>query len=175
MSLLRVSVVVIGLSVLTGCVQDMGDLHEYVAEVKSRKPRDIKPLPEFQPYVPSLYEGSSARNPFIPNVVWADTIEDEANSVVVGPRPIPGRKREPLENFPLDGLRMLGSIRSTGEVFALLRSSEPLVYRVGVGNYIGQNHGRIVQVTETTILLIELIPDGSGRWEERLSSLSLVE
>lgn len=160
---------------MSACVQDMSDLHEYVAEVKSRAPRTIQPLPEFEPYVPSLYEGAAERNPFIPNVVWADTIEDEEDSVVVGPRPIPGRKREPLENFPLDGLRMLGSIRSSGEVFALLRSSEPLVYRVGVGNYIGQNHGRIVQVTETTILLIELIPDGSGRWEERLSSLSLVE
>lgn len=175
MRIIRIGVCLTVLSLLTGCIQDMGDLHEYVADVKSRKPREIQPLPEFKPYVPSLYEGSSARNPFIPNVVWADTIEDEEDSVVVGPRPIPGRKREPLENFPLDGLRMLGSIKSSGEVFALLRSSEPLVYRVGVGNYIGQNHGRIVQVTETTILLIELIPDGSGRWEERLSSLSLVE
>jgi type IV pilus assembly protein PilP len=175
MPFLRSGVCIIALALLSGCIQDLGDLHEYVAEVKSRKARIIPPLPEFKPYVPSLYQGSSERNPFIPNVVWAGTIADEENSVVVGPRPIPGRKREPLENFPLDGLRMLGSIKSSGEVFALMRSSEPLVYRVGVGNYIGQNHGRIVQVAETTILLIELIPDGSGRWDERLSSLSLVE
>lgn len=174
MKLLRL-ILVSPIIILTGCIQDMSDLNDYVAEVKSRKPREIQPLPEFKPYVPSLYEGSTERNPFIPNVVWADTIEDEESSVVVGPRPIPGRKREPLESFPLDGLRMLGSIKSSGEMFALLRSSQPLVYRVGVGNYIGQNHGRIVQVTETTILLIELIPDGAGRWEERLSSLSLVE
>lgn len=175
MNVLRAAVGGVCLALLAGCVQDMSDLHEYVAEVKSRKPRKIQPLPEFKPYVPSLYEGAAARNPFVPNVVWAGANDEEEESVVVGPRPIPGRKREPLENFPLDGLRMLGSIKSSNEVFALLRSSEPLVYRVGVGNYIGQNHGRIVQVTETTILLIELIPDGSGRWEERLSSLSLVE
>lgn len=87
-------------------------------------------------------------------------------------RPDPNRARQPLESFPLDGLKMVGTIGVGGRT-ALLMAPDKIVYRVGIGEYVGQQDGRIVDVQPGEVLLVELVPDGSGGWVEQSASIIL--
>ena len=155
------------------CGQDNDDLDAYIATVLERPAKPLDPIPEVEPYVPSQYVVADLRDPFVPNDVF--NAEDDASDVAeyTGPKPIKGREREPLEAFPLDSLRMLGTLRKGNEHYALVRSSEPLVYRIKRGEYMGQNHGQVQLVAPDRLVLKELFADGAGRWVERETTLSL--
>ncbi len=90
-----------------------------------------------------------------------------------GVRPEPGRQKEYLEQFPLDALKLVGELGFGGQTYALIIDPHGLVSRVTVGNYLGQNNGRIVAVTPSEIEISEIVPDGTGGWVERPASLSL--
>ena len=72
-------------------------------------------------------------------------------------------------------LRMMGTLEKGDQFWAILRDPDSIIHRVQTGNYIGQNHGNIIEVTETNIKLLEIIPDGRGGWEERKAELALAE
>jgi type IV pilus assembly protein PilP len=84
------------------------------------------------------------------------------------------RRKEPLEAYPLDGMSMVGSVGKQGQPFALLRVDN-LLYQVKLGDHIGQNYGRITKITETQIVLREIVQDAAGEWIERPSTLQLQE
>lgn len=158
---------------LAACGNDGDDLEAYIASVLERPARPLEPIPEVEPYVPSNYVAADLRDPFVPNEVF-NADEDEPDlEAYDGPKPIKGREREPLEAFPVDSLRMLGTLRKGQEQYALIRSSEPLVYRVKRGEYMGQNHGQVMLVAADHLVLKELFADGAGRWVERETTLSL--
>ena len=90
-----------------------------------------------------------------------------------GPRPDPNRRREELEQFPLDTLRMVGVLEQYNETWGLVQSKEKTIYRVQPDNYMGQNHGKITRINEESIELTELIPDGIGGYIERQAKLDL--
>jgi len=90
-------------------------------------------------------------------------------------RPDLNRPREPLEEYPLDSLRMVGILELKGTRWALIKTPDETIHRVRVGNYMGQNHGRITRITETQVDLIEIVPDGLGGWMERKAQVALVE
>src|SRR5690606_26232065 len=94
---------------------------------------------------------------------------------VGGPRPDLNRNKEPLEEFPLDALRMLGTIRTPAGVFALIRAPDNVVHRVTVKNHMGQNYGQIVAIAEAEVSLTELVADGFGGWVQRSASLALTQ
>jgi type IV pilus assembly protein PilP len=153
---------------MTACGSGMGDLEEYVAEVKSRKTNQIEPIPQIKQYEAYTYVGGDRRNPF----VRAEPAKDPnapGNTI----RPDPNRNPEPLEEFPLDGLRMLGTINTADGVFALVKAPDNVVHRVTNGNHMGQNYGRITSVSDTAIELLEIIPDGFGGFMERPATLAL--
>lgn len=160
-------------TLLSGCLRsDMDDLTSYVAEVKSRKQSDIEPLPEIKQIETFTYMAGDRRSPFIPEN------QDEESEVAKqdnGLMPDLNRRKEELESFELDSLRMVGTLEQLESTWALVRTQESTIYRVKSGNYLGKNHGQITQITENEIELTEIVPDGQGGYLERQASLALSE
>jgi type IV pilus assembly protein PilP len=165
-------------ALLTACTgNDMDDLTSYVASVKARPAGRIPPLPAFETYVTVPYVAAHLRDPFMPYMAAADTgappaqVSTQQSSI----RPPVTHKPEPLEKFPLDGLKFVGLLERQGERWAIIMAPDKLVHRVKVGNYLGENYGKIVSITETKIELVETISNGLGGWIESPATLSVVE
>ncbi|HHO67593.1 MAG TPA: pilus assembly protein PilP [Gammaproteobacteria bacterium] len=150
------------------------DLQTYVEQVKSRQHARIDPLPEFAPYETYLYQASNARDPFTPPS-YSRPSRGRAVASNNGLAPDLNRAREPLESEPLDSLRMVGTLEKAGDTWALIRMSDSTIHRVQPGNYVGQNYGKIVRITESEVEVTEIVPDGLGGWMERQASLALSE
>lgn len=156
---------------LAACGGDMDDLDAYINEVKARPGGRIEPLPEITPYEGFAYvaDAEGLRSPFAPDTPQA------AQGPGSGARPDLERSREFLEQFPLDSLRMVGTLDLGGTNYGLIQDSEGLIHRVVPGNYIGQNDGRIVGITESEIQVVEIISDGIGGYLEREAAVGLVD
>lgn len=156
---------------LAGCAGDMDDLDSYINEIKAKPGGRIEPLPEITPYEVFAYvaDAEGLRSPFAPD---SPQINQSAGS---GTRPDPERSREFLEQFPLDTLRMVGTLRQGETSYGLVQDSDGLIHRVVPGNYLGQNDGRIVDITESKIDLIEIISDGIGGYLEREAAVGLAD
>ena len=160
---------------LAGCSSNnTEDLRSYVEAVKSRQHARIDPLPEFAPFETHLYAASGERDPFTPTVHSTPKPPGEKTSGS-GIQPDDTRPREPLEAEPLDSLRMVGTLERQSQSWALVRMSDSTIHRVKPGNYMGQNHGKIVQISESEVELTEIVPDGLGGWMERQAALALSE
>lgn len=151
-----------------GCSGGMSDLDSYIAEVKARPGGRIEPLPEITQHETFSYERGDARSPFVADLPAAGRSDN-------GLRPDADRKREYLEGFPLDTFRMVGTLHLGGQHYGLVQTSDRLIHRVVVGNYLGQNDGRIISITDSAIQLLEIIPDGLGGYTERAASIGLGE
>lgn len=161
------------------------DLRTYVAEVKTRPGTPIDELPPIAPYVVYTYPCDGAvpcPDPFEPFFLEPpdpcsnpDAPGCGPGTTAGGPSPNFDRNREELESFPLDGLRMMGTLEKGEQFWAILRGPDSIIHRVQIGNYIGQNHGKITEITEDRIVLLEIIPDGRGGWEERNAEMALAE
>lgn len=162
----------VGLAACSGTNTE--DLRAYVEDVKSRQHPSIEALPEFAPYETHLYQAYNDRDPFSPPVLSAPKSE-VAQASGSGISPDFNRAREPLEAEPLDSLRMVGTLEKGGSSWALVRMSDSTIHRVKPGNYLGQNHGKIVSITESEVELTEIVPDGLGGWMERQAALALSE
>ena len=162
---------------LAGCAeQSMGDLKTYSKRILARPGRPPKPLPLIEPYVLYTYSSSDAVDPFQPFYVAApEAAQEDRNSADNGIRPDRDRNREELEAHPLDALRMMGTLVRDGETWGIIRSPDAVIHRVKVGNYLGSNHGKIIDISEESIGLTEIIPDGQGGWVERNAQLALYQ
>lgn len=157
---------------LVGCDSDMSDLQQFVVETKQKHQGRVDPLPPFAEYETVTYTQTGLRDPFKPNVnPTAETTVVAASSG--GPRPSDNRRREVLENFPLDSLKMVGILKQRTSSWALVQDKEGTIHRVQPGNYAGQNHGKITRISENEIALVELIPDGISGWIQRQAQLKL--
>lgn len=159
-------IIVAVLAALTaGCSSD-SDLRTYIEEVKSRKSSDIEPIPQIKPYETFLYADIGRRDPF----TNAPTQKGggSALSAFVDTK----RNREPLEEFPLDSLRLVGTLKIVGQQFALIKDPTAVVHRVTVGNYLGQNYGKITAIAESEVTLREIVPDGFGGYVERPATIA---
>lgn len=154
--------------VITGCGRDMSDLDSYIDQVKSRRSGEIEPLPQMKPYERFAYDAASRRSPFQPD----ERIRPRNNNSN-GVTPDVNRPREPLEDYPLDGLRMMGTLAMNGSRWALVRDSDGIIHRVTEGNHMGRNFGRIMEISADQIELLETIPNGLGGWMERKASIAL--
>ena len=155
-----------------GCTGGNSDLENYIAEVKTRPGSGIEPIPTFEPHEPYIYPGHS-RSPFDSSVISEPEL---AEAGTPGDAELdPDRPREFLESFPLDSLRMVGSLEQNGVRYALVRTPDRGVQRVTAGNWLGQNHGQIVDITPTRIKLVETVPDAFGGYVERENSIALSE
>jgi len=151
----------------------MSDLRQYVAEVKSRPPAKLSPIPEIKKAETFLYEADGRRSPFVPQSVAEPQIPQ--NVVDDGPTPDLNRPREELESYSLDSLRMVGTVEQADQTWGLVQTKDGTIHRVRVGNYMGMNHGRIIRISEEKIELMELIPKGDGGYLEKTAALSVGE
>ena len=154
---------------LAACGGDMDDLDSYINSVKARPGGRIEPLPEITPYEVFTYvaDTEGLRSPFVPDTPQA------AGPAAGGASPDPDRPAEFLESFPLDTLRMVGTLDINETVYGLVQTSDGLIHRVVPGNYMGQNDGRITEITESEIALVEIISDGIGGYIERDAAIGL--
>jgi len=163
---LRLLVVSSILLVVSGCTQGDADLTEWVAREKAQKGAPIPPLPVLKTFETFEYSDQTMRDPFSPSL----------EELPAGSGPQPDRHaKEPLEVYALDSLKMVGSMGAGSALEGLIKDTEGTVHRVHVGNYMGQNNGKIVAIAETRIDLVELIPNGTGGWMERQATIALPE
>ena len=165
----RALFVLLAAAALSACSGNTDDLRAYIDEVKARPGGRIPPLPDIVPAPSYTYKADGRRSPFVPDT---PTVAVSTNpDAVQGPDP--NRPREFLEQFPLDTLRMVGTLEMGVGDFGLLQTSDGLVHRVTIGNHIGQNYGRITDISDAQIQLVEIIPDGLGGYLERPAAVGL--
>ena len=157
------------LLVLAGCSSEGDELRAFVRDSEKGLPRKIDPLPAVKPFEPFTYEGFDLPDPFKPRKLTAP--KEGPGS---GLAPDLNRRKEPLEAFPLEQLKMVGTLQQGSDMYALVRADKTL-YRVKKGNYMGQNFGLITEVTDAEIKLKEIVQDSAGDWAERQSVLPLLE
>ncbi len=147
------------------------DLRAYVDEVKARPGAPLEALPRVPEFEEFVYEAAGRRSPFEPAVPGTGV----ARQAIAGPGPDPDRKRDFLEHYSLDALRMVGSVRSGAGLFGLMRTPEGLVHRLATGDYLGRNHGQVVGISEREVRLVELVADGNGGFLERPAAVALTD
>ncbi|MFC3152394.1 pilus assembly protein PilP [Litoribrevibacter euphylliae] len=150
----------------------MNDIKAYMADIKSKPHGQIEPLPEFHAYEAFTYQANELRSPFSKPVVvevMETTVKESINLF-----PDFDRTKEYLERFAITTLSMVGTLsREQGFLWALISDENGDVHRVKVGNYLGQNHGQITDVTELGIQVLEIIPDGDGGWIQRPRAIQI--
>ena len=151
---------------LTACSSADDELERFIDDTKKQPGGRVAPLPEVKPYEQFVYSAMSLRSPFQPGGV-------SAGPGSAGLRPDSKRNREFLEQFSLDTLRMVGTLRLGGVMYGLVQTKDKLVHRVVVGNYIGQADGKVTEITASKIVLTEIVPDGLGGYMERPAALGL--
>ncbi len=161
---------------LQGCgSDDLSDLNRYVSSVKARPKGNVEKLPEVKAIESFTFKSDDVRDPFRP-LIQPDPIEIAAmDDSGTGLRPDLSRRKEELEAFPLDSLKMVGTIDMNTKLWALVKVADNTVHRVQVGNYMGKNFGKIMRISTDKIEIMELLPDKPGTWREQQSSLVLVE
>ncbi|CAB5664962.1 Pilus assembly protein, PilP [Delftia tsuruhatensis] len=162
---------------LSACsASDEDDLRSWMAQERANAKPRIRPLEEPKPFTPQAYLGADGMDPFNPmklmQVLRRESAQANANTSLIAAEL--NRRKEPLEAEPLDAMTMVGSLDKKGVPAALIKVGT-LLYQVRVGNYLGQNYGKITRITETSIQLREIVQDGSGDWIERNSTLELQE
>jgi type IV pilus assembly protein PilP len=167
-SAMSVAVCAAMLAALAGCSSDFDELRAKVEEVKSSPGSGIEPLPEVKPYETFNYAAFDQRSPFEAGIPAA---ANAPNAI----RPDSNRPREFLEQFSLDTLRMVGTVKLKGQLYGLVQTNDGLVHRVLPGNHLGQSDGRITAIEEGKVSLIEIVPDGMGGFIERPAALALSE
>ncbi|QEL57918.1 pilus assembly protein PilP [Chromobacterium paludis] len=145
------------------------DLRAWMAASSQGLRGQIEPLPQVQAYKPFTYQAYDLLDPFNPQKLQAGRSHNSANA------PDLKRPREALENYDLDKLAMVGTLKRAGQTFALIRTPEGAIYRVQAGNYVGTNYGKIVSIDEGEVKLAETVEDLNGEWVQRDSSLYLAE
>lgn len=157
------------LVLITACSdRQMLDLTLYVEQIKARPASSINP-PPVPPAINAFeYIAGERRDPFAPQLALLES-EESINGGNPAAQPDLQRRQETLESYPLDSLRMVGTLSRDGKQWALIRSQDDVIHRVSVGSHMGQHHGRVVAIQERRITLVELIQVSNGFREKRVT------
>ena len=175
----RVFQACLGLAVaaMAGCgASSEAELRQWMAQQRQQTRPRITPIPEPKQFKPEPYLQATAIDPFSKDKL-AQALKREASKSASGGAllgPELARRKEPLEAYPLDSMTMVGTLRKDGKPVALIRVDN-LLYQVRLGAYVGQNYGRVGQITETQVILREIVQDAVGEWVERPATLQLQE
>lgn len=154
---------------LVGCSGGEGDdLDQFMRDsAKELKPK-IKPLPEVKPYLALQYNSDGIlTDPF-------RSRKAVSKSGVLQPNL--NRPKEPMEAYPLESLKYVGLLSKNKLTYALLKTPDNVVQQVKVGNYVGQNFGRVMLINDSEVVLKEIVQDDlSGDWIEQTSNIALQE
>ena len=158
---------------LAGCGAELDELQQWMEQQRREVKPNVPPLQPPKKFDPQPYASADAVEPFSTQKLAVALKRDERvpSSLLAGELK---RRKEPLEAYPLDNMNMVGSVNKQGRPFALLRV-DGLLYQVKVGDYMGQNYGRVLRISDTDLVLREVVQDAAGEWIERNSALQLLE
>jgi type IV pilus assembly protein PilP len=159
--------------ILVGCGGEQEELQQWMEQQKREVKPSVQPLTQPKKFNPQPYASMNSVEPFSTQKLTV-ALKQEArqpNSLLAAEI---NRRKEPLEGYPVDSMSMVGSVVKQGRQFALLRVDN-LLHNVKVGDYLGQNYGKIVKISETNVSLREIVQDAAGEWIERMSAIQLQE
>jgi type IV pilus assembly protein PilP len=160
-------------ALLVACGADQQELSEWMEQQRREVKPNVEPISPPKKFNPQPYTALAGVEPFSQQKLTV-ALKQEArqpNSLLAAEI---NRRKEPLEAYPLDSMKMVGSVSKGGRPYALLRVDN-LLYQVKAGDYLGQNYGKITRITETDVALREIVQDAAGEWIERNSALQLQE
>jgi type IV pilus assembly protein PilP len=177
MSLKNATSAVLLVLVLAGCGSSgQEELQAWMNTQRAQTRPNVQPIPEPKKFTPQAYTEEKSTDPFsiqkLAQALKRESSQSTSNAALVAPEL--ARRKEPLESFPLDSMKMVGSLLKEGRPVALVRVDN-LLYQVQPGNYLGQNFGRVTKVAETELVLREIVQDAAGEWIERKAALQLQE
>jgi type IV pilus assembly protein PilP len=149
--------------------EEHSDLKQFVKDSDNVPRGRIPPLPEAKPYEPFTYDAFNITDPFKPRKI------EPPKTQTGGLQPDFNRRREPLEAYPLENLKMVGTLQQKKDMFALIKTPDNNLFRIKPGNYVGQNFGRVLSISEGNVKLREIVQDSGGNWEEKEQTLQLQE
>ena len=171
--IVRPSFAVVALALLAGCGAEQEELTQWMEQQRREVKPNVTPLTAPKKFSPQAYVALNGVEPLSAQKLTV-ALKQEArqpNSLLAAEI---NRRKEPLEAYPLDSMRMVGSVNRSGRPYALLRVDN-LLYQVKQGDYLGQNYGKITKISETDVTLREIVQDAAGEWIERASALQLQE
>lgn len=162
---------------LAGCgASSQDELRQWMLEQKSQTKPKVAPISEPKQFKPESYSQVTAIEPFsnqkLTQALRRESTQTAASGALIAPEL--ARRKDALESFPLDTMALVGSLIKAGQPVALLKVDN-LLYQVRPGNYLGQNYGRVLKITETEVSLREIVQDAAGEWIERTATLQLQE
>ena len=177
MRVAKTSLVLACVTALSGCIASGEDeVRQWISEERAQAKPRVTPLTEPKQFKPEAYAADAQLEPFNPlkltQALRRDSAQLASNAALIAPEM--ARRKEPLEAYPLDTIKMVGSLQKKGQPAALV-TADKLLYQVTVGQYLGQSYGRITSINETAIQLREIVQDATGDWIERTTSLELQE
>ena len=167
----RYAFVLLPLFLLTGCFDDTRDLQAYTQQVQSEVQPWAEPIPKINPFQHIPYSPEGGRDPF--------ALPDRQSAMVDEPavanckQPPKTSESQVLQQYALDNLKLKGAIGQNGELWAIIETMDGHLHRVKEGAFMGLFFGKVKQVTPEFLLLTEMIPDGSGCWQERDTRVEL--
>jgi type IV pilus assembly protein PilP len=172
----RILVSITSVAVVSGCSMAGGDdLRTWMVEQRNGAKPKVEPIKEPTRFVPEAYTQIGQVSPFSADkltIALRNDASKSGNDALVAPEL--KRRKEPLEAMPLDSMGMVGVMDKNNQKVALVKVDN-LLYQVKVGNYLGQNYGRITRISESEITMREIVQDGAGEWTERAAALQLQE
>jgi type IV pilus assembly protein PilP len=173
----RSLLVCLAIGSVLGCTSQ-GDeaLEVWMREQKDALKPKVEPISEPKNFIPQAYESVTLTDPFnsrkLTELFKPDQNQPVANSTLIAPEM--ARRPEPLEAYPLDSMTMVGVLKRAGKMVALVKLDK-LLYQVAVGEHLGQNYGKITDISEAEMKLREIVQDATGEWTERTTVLQLQE
>jgi type IV pilus assembly protein PilP len=167
--MIRGAIICCAVGLLVACGgESHQDLRAWMQDQGKGVKGKLDPLPQVKPYEPFTYNAFDLPDPFKPR-----KIEPAKGGSKLAPDL--NRRKEPLESFPLESLQMVGTLQRGKNTYALVRTTDKDIYQIRIGNYLGQNFGVVVQISEGEVQVRELVQDGAGDWTERSSTIQLAE
>lgn len=169
---------ILALGLLLGACSntEQEELQQWMAQQRAQARPRITPIEEPKKFQPQTYAVDAGADPFesakLTQALRRDAVQQGGQAGLMQSEL--NRRKEPLEAMPLDAMAMVGSLQKQGQPTALVKVDR-LLYQVRVGNYLGQNYGKIIRITENSIQLREIIQDVTGEWIERNTELVLQE
>jgi len=159
--------------ILSGCFNDTNDIRAHIATVQANTRNYIEPMPEVPVFNHFDYEAQNLRSPF--DLPKPEAIQEKMQQMSGCLSPDPRRRKQPLEKFSISDLSMRGTLGELGITWGLVEASDATLHRVSVGSYVGLYNGKITEVSQKHVAVVELVPDGAGCWAERDTVITMSE
>ncbi|RPJ66813.1 pilus assembly protein PilP [Alteromonas sediminis] len=167
----RVLLAILSVSALSACSPQMDDLVAYTEEVKQRVPSTIEPYPEFEPQPVFVYSAQDLRSPFNPTEKASAPVQAQVQTNCL--QPDFARSKQPLEQYGIDALKLTGNFTTNGVRWVLFSTNDGALHKATQGSRLGLFFGKIIAISDSSVTIEELLPDGAGCWQRQEVVLSL--